>query len=140
MFVDGVRYVIEMGPAWGQRVESRGVVATGPVGLRWLGRSRFFRYEVRCWSDGVLPDRAFAVESPIAFSLAARDAQALLARVAEVPRYVWGRDALGIGDMWNSNSLVSWLLETAGIDAARVAPPLGGRAPGWAAGIAAADP
>jgi hypothetical protein len=40
--------------------------------------------------------------------------------------------------MWNSNSIIAWLLERAGIDAAAVAPPSGGRAPGWAAGVAVA--
>ena len=40
--------------------------------------------------------------------------------------------------MWNSNSLVSWLLVTAGVDIESVTPPEGGRAPGWEAGIAAA--
>ena len=34
-----VRHLIEMAPAWGVPGPSRGVVATGPVGLRWLGRS-----------------------------------------------------------------------------------------------------
>ena len=52
------RYVIEMAPSWGgPRDPDRGVVATGPVGLPVLGRSRFFRYEVRCWRDGRLLDR-----------------------------------------------------------------------------------
>ncbi|WP_141005203.1 hypothetical protein [Nocardioides humi] len=55
-----------------------------------------------------------------------------------MPRHTWGRDALGVGDMWNSNSLVAWLLQTTGIDAAALAPPGDGAAPGWAAGIAAA--
>ena len=45
--LDGACYAIEMAPAWGHREQDRGVVAEGPVGLPWLGRSRFFRYEIR---------------------------------------------------------------------------------------------
>ena len=40
--------------------------------------------------------------------------------------------------MWNSNAIIAWLLVTAGIDAGAIAPPPGGRAPGWRAGIAVA--
>ena len=59
-----------------------------------------------------------------------------------VPTPVWGRDELGAGEMWNSNSVVSWVLCRAGIDLAPFVMPAGGRAPGWDAGIvvAAADP
>ena len=68
------------------------------------------------------------------------DPSALLARVAQVPHHTWGRDVVGTGDMWNSNSVISWLLHTTGIDAAELGPPDGGAAPGWAAGITAAGP
>ena len=37
--------------------------------------------------------------------------------------------------MWNSNSLVAWLLATSGHDVTSLAPPGGGRAPGWTAGL-----
>lgn len=131
------RYAVEMAPAWGPGAGGPGVVATGPVALRALGRSRFFRYEVRCWRDGVIPDLAYAPEAPVVFNLAASDAAALLARVPQVPLRVWGAKMAG-GDMWNSNSLVSWLLQTSNIDAAALSPPNGGRAPGWLAGIDAA--
>jgi hypothetical protein len=42
---------------------------------------------------------------------------------------------MATGDMWNSNSLVAWLLARAGIDTEDVAPPARGRAPGWSAGL-----
>jgi hypothetical protein len=58
--------------------------------------------------------------------------------VPSVPTPVWGRDELDTGDMWNSNSVVSWLLTSAGIDPDTIAPPPGGRAPGWRAGVAVA--
>ena len=51
------------GAGWGTTGE-RGVVAEGPVGIRWAGRFRIFRYEVRRWRDGVIPDVAEAVASP----------------------------------------------------------------------------
>jgi hypothetical protein len=40
--------------------------------------------------------------------------------------------------MWNSNSVVSWLLSKAGIPADRITAPRGGRAPGWCAGLVVA--
>jgi hypothetical protein len=33
-----------------------------------LGRFRFFRYEIRSWRDGIIPDLAEAVESPLRLS------------------------------------------------------------------------
>jgi hypothetical protein len=55
-----------------------------------------------------------------------------------VPTPVWGRDELHTGEMWNSNSLISWLIARSGIDVDSVAPPTRGRAPGWRAGIVVA--
>jgi len=60
----GDRYVIESAPAWDRVEPDRGVVVVGPVGLPWLGRSKWFRYEVRRWRDGIIPDVAYAVDSP----------------------------------------------------------------------------
>jgi hypothetical protein len=37
--------------------------------------------------------------------------------------------------MWNSNSVVSWLLSRADLDLSESGPPRHGRAPGWRAGI-----
>lgn len=130
------KYVIEMAPAWGRHPSPRGVVATGPVGSRVLGASRLFRYEIRCWPDGIIDDLAYAPADPVVISLSRADAEALLRRTATAPLLVWGAPVPG-GDMWNSNSLVAWLLEESGIDATKLHPP-SGRAPGWAAGIQAA--
>jgi hypothetical protein len=131
------RFVIEQAPAW-REVAARGVVAEGPVGMRALGRLRLFRYEVRRWRDGVIPDVAEAVASPVRLSDDAGRARALLALVPRVPTPVWGRDELCAGEMWNSNSTISWLIATSGLDPGRVPPPPGGRAPGWDAGVAVA--
>jgi hypothetical protein len=59
-----------------------------------------------------------------------------LAAVAPTP--VWGRDELRAGEMWNSNSLVSWLIARCGLAAESIAVPAGGRAPGWHAGLVVA--
>src|SRR5262245_3926745 len=52
------RFVIEMAPVWSADDPDRGVACEGPVGLRRLGRFRAFRYEVRRWPDGAIPDVA----------------------------------------------------------------------------------
>jgi hypothetical protein len=56
-----------------------------------------------------------------------------------VPSLTWGRDDLGTGDMWNSNSLISWVLARTGHDMTTVRPPDRGRAPGWQAGLVLAS-
>lgn len=134
--VDGIRRTVEMTPAWGQPPGPRGVVATGPVGSRALGGVRLFRYEVRCWAGGVIPDLAWAVDDPV--PLPAASARAVRDALPQVPRLVWGRRPRHVADMWNSNSLVAWALARAGVDAASLAPPPGTRAPGWAAGVVVA--
>ncbi len=131
---DGV-YVIELAPVPDRNSVARGVVGTGPVASKWLGRSRIFRYELRRWRGGTIPDRDYAVGGPTRVSTRATSAQQVLDLVPEVPMAAWGRDELHTGEMWNSNSVVSWLLVRAGIDMTSAQPPPGGRAPGWAAGI-----
>jgi hypothetical protein len=53
----------------------------------------------------------------------------VLELVAQVPTLVWGRDELGTGEMWNSNSVIAWVIARSRIDAASVRPPAGGRPP-----------
>ena len=94
------RFVIEQAPAWSQGAD-RGVVAEGAVGTRVAGRLRPFRYEIRRWRDGVIPDVAEAVDSPQRLSEDAARARRLLELVPQVPTPVWGRDELRTGEMWN---------------------------------------
>lgn len=82
-----------------------------------MGRFRLFRYEIR---------------------REAEHAQRLLNLAPQVPTPVWGRDELAVGEMWNSNSTISWLLARTGLDVGSIPLPGGGRAPGWNAGIAVA--
>jgi hypothetical protein len=140
VLVPAGRFVIELAPAWGAPAANRGVVLQGPVGVGWAGRSRLFRYELRRWRDGVIPDAAAAVDSPQRLSHDLLTAQRLLSLVPEVPALVWGRDQVRAGDMWNSNSVIAWLLARSGLDAEVIVPPRGGRAPGWHAGVVAALP
>ncbi len=137
VYVPEARFVIEQAPAWGEG-SRRGVVAEGAVGARALGRFRIFRYEIRSWREGVIPDIAEAVESPLRLSEEPQQAQGLLELAPQIPTPVWGRDELGAGEMWNSNSTVSWLLATSGLAVEAIPLPRGGRAPGWNAGIAIA--
>jgi hypothetical protein len=133
---DSARYVIEMGPVWNVTADDRGVVCEGPVGARWLGRWRWFRYEVRCWRDGCIPDADEAVGGPQPLSSDVGRSTQLLQLLPQVPDLTWGRDDQGLGEMWNSNSLVGWLLSSTGHDMREIVPPRGGRAPGWGAGLA----
>jgi hypothetical protein len=131
-------FAIEQGPAGRGDGTARGVVASGAVGSRWAGRLRIFRYEVRCWRNGVIPDLAEAVESPQHLTTDAQVARRVLELAPLVPAAVWGRDEQRAGEMWNSNSVVSWLLERAGLPVESIALPSRGRAPGWDAGIVVA--
>ncbi len=133
------RFVIEQAPIPDGNVAARGVVAEGPVGFRWAARLRLFRYEVRCWLDGAIPDVAEAVASPNHLTDDLDRARRVLSLVHQLPTPVWGRDELRTGEMWNSNSIVAWLVTSSGIDIASVHPPDGGRAPGWDAGVIVAQ-
>jgi len=127
-------YAVEMGPVWNVRVPDRGVVREGPVGAASLGRLRLFRYEVRCWPGGMIPDLDEAVGSPVVVTEDPERSRAVLDVLPQVPALIWGRDQIAAGEMWNSNSLVAWALVRGGCDLHDIAPPPGGRAPGWAAG------
>jgi hypothetical protein len=138
--VPGGQYIIEQAPVpdfngW----RERGVVAQGPVGLRIAGRFRLFRYEIRCWRDGSIPDLKKAVASPVRLVEEADHAGRILDLLPLVPTPTWGRDELGTGEMWNSNSVTAWVLTRSGVDMSGLVPPAGGRAPGWNAGIRVAD-
>jgi hypothetical protein len=129
------RFVIEQTPVSDRHGERRGVVVEGPVGSKLLGRFRLFRYEVRRWRDGVIPDIGEAVSSPVRMTDDPARASQVLDLVPSVPALVWGRDERHTGDMWNCNSVISWLLAGAGLDPGEIHPPSGGRAPGWRAGL-----
>ena len=136
---------IEQAPAWGVGAGTD-VVAGGPVGSRRLGRLRLFRYEVRCRRDGVIPDVVDAAAPPQRLSDDPGVAHRVLALAAEAPTPVWGRDELGVGEMWTSNALVAWVLVRAGIPVEAVDPGrrpragLGGRRQRGASGRSSSRP
>lgn len=133
------RFVVEtMWPSPDLDTSSRGVVVCGPVWSPPLARYRTFRYEVRCWRDGALPDEDYAVGGPQRVSDDAEQAERILELAGSVPALTWGRDQMRTGEMWNSNAVISWLLAKSGLPIEEIRPPDGGRAPGWGAGVAAA--
>ena len=132
-------FVIEQAPVHDWSGQERGVVTEGAVGARWAGRFRIFRYEIRVWRGGHIPDVAEAVDSPRRLSDQEQLARRLLEVVPQVPTPVWGRDELDTGEMWNSNSVTAWVIARSGIDATSIQPPKGGRAPGWQAGVVVAN-
>jgi hypothetical protein len=131
------RFAIELAPyIWGAQARAgRGVVAAGPVGSPLASHVGLFRYELRCWREGVIVAADHAVASPVQISDDPDTARRLLDLVPSVPLSTWGRDELGLGEMWTSNSVISWLLSRACAGSADVRPPAGGRAPGWDAGL-----
>ena len=131
-------FVVEQAPVHDWSGMQRGVVAEGAVGSRWAGRFRIFRYEIRLWRNGHIPDVAEAVDSPRRLTNDEEHARRVLDSIGHVPTPVWGRDELATGDMWNSNSVIAWVIARSGIDAESIQPPAGGRAPGWHAGLVVA--
>jgi hypothetical protein len=132
------RFIIEQAPIPDRKGGERGVVVEGAVGSRLAGRFRIFRYEVRRWRGGIIPDVDEAVDSPQRLTDDPDMAQRVLDLVPHVPRAVWGRDELAAGEMWNSNSVIAWLLAGSGLNEELIQPPPGGRAPGWHAGLVVA--
>jgi len=132
------RYVIEQAPVGRGDGRKRGVVSEGAVGSRLLRRFRLFRYELRRWQDGVIPDLDEAVQSPQRLTDDVARAHRVLELVPLVPTPVWGRDELHAGEMWNSNSVISWLIARSGVGADAALLPRNGRAPGWQAELVVA--
>jgi hypothetical protein len=134
----GERFVIEQNPVPRLSGEDHGAVAGGAVGARWASRFRIFRYEIRVWRGGHIPDVAEAVDSPRRLTNDADQARRVLEVVRQVPTPVWGRDELHTGEMWNSNAVIAWVIARSRLDARSIRPPAGGRVPGWQAGLVVA--
>ena len=86
--------VVEVAPVW-DSPEGRtdhGAVVSGPVGLRTLGRWDLFRYEVRCWRGGIVPDLADAVGGPVTLTRDEFLCRWMLDLTPAVPALTWGRD------------------------------------------------
>ncbi len=94
---------------------------------------------IRRWRGGAIADITYAVASPVRVTDDLPLVRDVLDLVPRVPAPVWGRDELRTGEMWNSNSVVAWLLASVGLIEAAGDPPDGGRAPGWGAGVVVAQ-
>jgi hypothetical protein len=130
------RYSVEVRPV--QAREAVQPVLTGSVGWPGAGRFRWLRYEVACLPGQPLPDEAWAVAAPLRLTEDCEEAERVYALLPKIPALTWGRTARAGGEAWTSNSAISWLLAAAGLDGASIEIPSGGRAIGWAAGLAAA--
>ncbi|MEX0845309.1 MAG: hypothetical protein WD022_08500 [Balneolaceae bacterium] len=130
------RYVVENAwPIPDSFGYNRGVKVEGPIFNKYLGVFRAMRYEVRCWPNGIIYDAKWAVGGPRQISNDPAVAQRVLKMLTTMPPKVWGRKVKEADDMWNSNSTIAWVLTRSGIFAKDIKPPIGGRAPGWEAGI-----
>ena len=134
--LDAERWTVEMAPAWGG---GRPAITASPPPARSGSAASAPRgssaTRCACGATESVPDLGFAVGDPVHVATDQVRTRRLLAAGSRVPGLTWGRDELGLGDMWNSNSLVAWLLATSGHDVTSLAPPGGGRAPGWTAGL-----
>ncbi|MEY2472201.1 MAG: hypothetical protein QOK28_1530 [Actinomycetota bacterium] len=138
IWTDTGLYTVEMTPVPDSRNATRGVVGEGAVGAKWARRLRVFRYEVRRWRNGVIPDQLYAASPPVRLTDDPAAVSRIFGALSSVPTPTWGRDELRTGEMWTCNSVISWALEHAGLDADEVPLPEHGRAPGWKAGVALA--
>ncbi|MFN0095920.1 MAG: hypothetical protein ACKVVT_14235 [Dehalococcoidia bacterium] len=130
---DGVTRTLELTPEFIGTPEPPIVV--GAVFSKPLARWRLFRYQLRELTVERLPDEGWAVASPVCLSEEVAAVERVLRLAPSVPPHTWGRRLHGMKEMWTSDSAISWLLGTAGVDLTGVRPPPGGRAPGWDAGI-----
>ena len=131
-------FTVDMTPVPNARPWERGVVAEGAVGTNWARPPRVFRYEVRLWGDGTIPDLRYAVRSPIRVDGRSRHHDCGRLPFASRGDPDLGCDELQAGEMWSCNSIISWVLTSAGANLDAFSVPLGGRAPGWQAGVTVA--
>jgi hypothetical protein len=90
-------------------------------------------------APAAIPDLDEAVDSPRILTTDPAVARRMLALIRSVPMPVWGRDELGAGEMWNSNSVAAWVTARAGLPTDELRPPPPGRTPGWDSGLAVAE-
>jgi hypothetical protein len=133
--LDSDRYTIELAPSPNADEASRGVVATGAVGSRWAGSLRLFRYEIRCWRGGSIPDSARPSADPAGSPAILESRAGCFKQPRPFPHPPGDATSSHTGEMWNSNSVTAWLIATAGLPTQHLRPPHPGRAPGWNAGI-----
>ena len=126
-------------PSRTRTASERGVVVEGPVGARWAGRVRSVPVRSSPLARGRDPRRSGGRRQSAAAQPPIRSSHKRSGTTyRKLPTPVWGRDELRTGEMWNSNSIISWLITRSGLRVESIRPPTGGRAPGWHAGIVVA--
>lgn len=86
----GLFAVEMMLPSPGGDINSRGVVLVGAVASARLAGLRSFRYEIRCWRNGILLDAEPGVLGPQRLSEDPLQARRLLEWANLVPPLIWG--------------------------------------------------
>ena len=127
-----VRYVIELQNyvEGAEAQQAVGQVLSGGFGSfvnALVGRV----YGIRKWKNGQIEDIDTAAPNPRLVTDDCRAVERVLSLVTQIPTHDYGLD-------WTSNSVISWLLERAGLDPNTLPPPPGGIRPGWEEGAAAA--
>ncbi|MEM9073776.1 MAG: hypothetical protein AAGE52_35120 [Myxococcota bacterium] len=128
-----VRYVIELQNyvEGAQAQQDVGQVLSGGFGpfvSAFAGRI----YGIRKWKNGEIEDIDTAAPNPRVVTDDCNAVDRVLALVTQIPTHDYGTD-------WTSNSVISWLLERAGLNPNTLPPPPGGIRPGWEEGAAAAN-
>lgn len=131
------RYVIEMQNHLADPAEAsaKGQVSAGNFGAAVLGPVVTSvagpQYGIRKWRNGEIEggnDPAVAHPGRRILSRDCQQARRILELVASVPTNDYSTD-------WTSNSVVSWLLEKAGLNPGGLSPPVGGLTPNSQSGI-----
>lgn len=92
-------------------------------------------YSIRRWKDGTIEDENIA-KPPIRLTTDCDIAQKLYGLVPNVPANdYWDSNDKWGESRWTSNSVVAWLLQSAGINPSPPPVPPNGMAPGWSAGV-----
>ena len=94
-------------------------------------------YAIRVFRNGSIEDETNIKETTV-LSTDCDTARNIVQLARDVPLLDYGEKIgtkTGAADRWSSNSVVSWILQKAGLDPANIDPPSGGIAPGWDAGI-----
>ncbi len=106
--LDDTAFAVEMGPVWNVTEPDRGVLLEGPSARGGSAVSGLPATRCGAGRAATFPDLARRCD-PVRTThepgtVAGRPGRAPAAAAA----HTWGRDELGAGEMWNSNSAVAW--------------------------------
>lgn len=111
--------------------KAKGVVVDGEFDFIPLKNT----YSIRRWRDGTIDDEGSA-PPPTRMSTDCVVAQKVYDQAAKVPpNDYWSNDPKWGESRWTSNSVVAWILQSAGLNVWPCPTPPNGLAPGWSAGL-----